>query len=371
MVKDSETVRTAIAEEAGEWFVAQDEGPLAAHEAAALASWLKSSPAHVEEFLRVAAITRDLPAAADNPDFSVEALIAAARLDEAGPIAALTPAGQSAPARGPSRGRARQAALFAAAAVVGVVGMTVSFLWLARDGERLGLARTYETGHGEQATWRLPDGSVLHLDTEGSVTVHYNRAERLVSLNRGQALFEVAHDDRRRFRVGAGEAQVVAVGTQFDVYRQPQVTLVTVVEGAVSVSADEGPRGEQAERRGGAVRVTAGQEIGVQGGSVWPEPRAVDAKARVAWLEHVIIVRDQPLGELARELNRYATVTVEIADPELRVMRVSGRFDVHDTESLIALLSSLEGVSVERTTTRIRVARVPRAGSTPSGSTQR
>jgi len=37
---------------------------------------------------------------------------------------------------------------------------------------------------------------------------------------------------------------------------------------------------------------------------------------------------------------------------------VSGRFDVYDTESFVAFLSSLDGVAVERTATSIRVINV-------------
>ena len=33
-------------------------------------------------------------------------------------------------------------------------------------------------------------------------------------------MLEVAHENRRRFRVAAGNAGAIAVGTQFDVYRK-------------------------------------------------------------------------------------------------------------------------------------------------------
>ena len=60
MTSNDEKVRAAIAEQAGEWFVANDEGPLDARDSAALAAWLKTSPVHVEEFLGVSVIARDL-----------------------------------------------------------------------------------------------------------------------------------------------------------------------------------------------------------------------------------------------------------------------------------------------------------------------
>ena len=228
-----------------------------------------------------------------------------------------------------------------------------------RDGERFGLPRTYDTAHGEQAAWRLPDGSTLHLNTGGSATVRYSSAERVVDLNHGQALFEVARGDGRRFRVSAGEAQVLAVGTEFDVYRRRDVTLVTVVEGTVPVCAGEPPPlASGIAPPGPSQRVNAGQQIGVEGGKLWPEPVPVDAKAAVAWLQHQIVAEDRPLGEIVDEFNRYAPVSIEIEDPALRALRVSGRFDVYDTDSFVAFLSSLEGVAVERTATRIRVINV-------------
>ena len=59
MNSNDEQVASAIAEQAGEWFVANDEGPLDARDSAALATWLKTSPVHVEEFLgRIRALTR-------------------------------------------------------------------------------------------------------------------------------------------------------------------------------------------------------------------------------------------------------------------------------------------------------------------------
>jgi transmembrane sensor len=252
--------------------------------------------------------------------------------------------------------------------VLAVLMVGVSLLWWSRDGERFGIPRTYETAHSHQAAWRLPDGSMLHLNTDSGVTVHYSETERVVDVNRGQALFEVARGDRRRFRVSAGEAQVLAVGTEFDVYRRRDVTLMTVVEGTVTVSVGEPPPSNGIAPPGPSLRVSAGQQAGVEAGKLWPEPIAVDAKAAVAWLQHQIVAEDRPLGEIVEEFNRYARMSIEIDDPALRALRVSGRFDVYDTESFVAFLSSLDGVAVERTPTRIRVSsvRATKGEQTPS-----
>ena len=82
MISNEEQVRAAIAEQAGDWLVANDEGPLDARESAALAAWLKASPVHVEEFLGVSAIARDLEEARSDPEYSLEAVLARARAEE-------------------------------------------------------------------------------------------------------------------------------------------------------------------------------------------------------------------------------------------------------------------------------------------------
>ena len=54
-------------------------------------------------------------------------------------------------------------------------------------------------------------------------------------LTSGQADFEVAHEPDRAFRVIAGSAEVVDLGTKFDVRLEHDSTVVTVVEGRVAV----------------------------------------------------------------------------------------------------------------------------------------
>jgi transmembrane sensor len=240
-----------------------------------------------------------------------------------------------------------------------MVLVVASLVWWVHDGELLGMPKRYATAHGQQGVWRLPDGSLIHLNTDGDVTVHYSRAERTVDVNRGQAFFQVVGDSKRRFRVTAGDVQVVAVGTEFDVYRRPYSTLVTVVDGTVAVSTgDSTPRLGYSGPAPQTLHVRAGRQVGIQSGTMWAEPMPVDLNAATAWLHHQIVVQDQPLGDVAEEFNRYTQVHVEIDDPTARALRVNGRFDAYDTDSLARFLESLDGVTVQRTATRIRVVRL-------------
>ena len=86
MIANEEQVRAAIAEQAADWLVANDEGPLDAQQSAALTAWLKASPVHVEEFLRVSVIARDLREARTDPEYSLETVLARARAENDTPV---------------------------------------------------------------------------------------------------------------------------------------------------------------------------------------------------------------------------------------------------------------------------------------------
>jgi transmembrane sensor len=363
MISNEDQVRAAIAEQAGEWFVANDEGPLDARDSGALADWLKASPVHVEEFLGVSVIARDLREVGTNPEFSVDAVLADARAEDDTPVQPLW-LRVIAPVRDLSSRRWLAAAVTMAALVVLSFGLFS--VWNVRPIAPVSAptggttALYFETRHGEQLNRRLADSSVLHLNTDSAVTILYGKTERRVTLTSGEIDFEVAHDPERAFRVFAGSAEVLAIGTQFDVRLEQGSTVVTVVEGRVTVGPSPmlgkpgtNPRQSRSPR---FVQLGADQQIRVAEGEWQAAPAAVDAQRTTAWLRRQIVFDEEPLERVAAEYNRYAPKPIAIATPALRSLQISGVFATDDTEAFIAFLRSLKGVRVEVTATQIRVS---------------
>jgi transmembrane sensor len=362
MISSEEKVRAAIAEQAGEWLVANDEGPLEARDAAALSAWLKISPVHIEEFLGVSAIARDLKEARTDPEYSLEAILARARAEDDPPVRPLWPRVIGAVRGEPSR---RWLPAAVAMAACGVLSLGLLLTWNVRPVQHPSTsegmtALRFETRHGEQLTRRLADNSILHLDTDSAVTIRYDKTERLVILTSGQAEFEVAHKADRAFRVIAGSAEVVDLGTKFDVRLEQDSTVVTVVEGRVAVGPSPtleklGTNSSQSQAPR-IVQLSANQQIRVAEGE-WPAtPVTVDAQRTTAWLRREIVFDHEPLEHVAAEYNRYTAKPIEIATPALRNLQISGVFATDDPDAFIAFLRSLKGVRVEVTATRIRVS---------------
>jgi transmembrane sensor len=356
MTPNDEEIRTAIATQAAEWFIANQSDTLPETERAAFLAWLKTSPVHVREFLGVAGVAQDLGRAVARPEVSLEAFLRDMQPDSESVASwprSRAPSPET-PRSWPSWGRR---AVAAAAAVVMLIA--AALVWNARDGQWLGLPRGYETARGGRASIGLPDGSVLQLDTASSVTVRFTRAERVVTLRRGQLFVQVAHDATRRFRVSTQQADAIAVGTRFNVRRHPGVTTVTVAEGVVSVQRSAGSAAATGRTATlPAVRVTAGEMVQISDtGGVPSNVSSADLVQALAWLEHRIVFNEQPLAEVITEFNRYAVLPIEVDDITLEALPISGSFDASDAASFVQFLETLPGVTVQRTATRYRVSR--------------
>lgn len=357
---NDEQIRAAIAEQAGNWLVANGEG-LDAQDAEALTTWLKGSPVHIEEFLGVSSIARDLKDARTDPEYSIEAILARAQAQDDDAIQPLRPGIGSV---GRVRTLRHWLKVSAAIAACVVLGLGLLLKWNGRPIEHLSTpngitALHFETRRGEMLDRRLPDNSILHLNTESAVTIRYSKRERLVTLVSGEAAFEVTHEADRAFRVIAGLAQTVDVGTRFDVRIEASSTLVTVVEGRVAVGLSQtlDARDENSShiRTSQFVQVNAGQQLEVSDGQLPASPKAVDAESATAWLHKEMVFDHEPLEHVVAEMNRYAPKRIEVATPGLRNLQISGVFATDDVDAFIAFLRTFKGVRVDVTATQIRV----------------
>lgn len=358
MERSSEAAQRAIEEQAAEWHAQQHTSEASSDRNAALAAWLRASPAHVEAYLRVAVVASELSVTATPPLYTVEALLADAR--DAPPVVTALPerAGVAARRRPPGYRRA------AMAAVVAVAGL-LAVLWGSRPTAPTNDAQVLTTGHGELRSWMLADGSTLELDVESSARIEFGASERRVRLMQGRVFVHVAKGDPRPLRVVTGDAVVEATGTQFDVRRQPDRVTVTLTEGHVNVSpASEAPESGSARA---AVALHAGEQVVVMRGTV-SVPRRVDVDRLEAWRSGRVVADRLSLGEAVSEFQRFSTVPITVQDRSLAAVPISGAFDARDLDTFLGFLEATEGVRVDRSAQAIVITRrlATRAGGTSS-----
>ena len=99
---------------------------------------------------------------------------------------------------------------------------------------------TLTTALGEQSPYPLvlADGTKVWLNAESSITfpTAFNQKDRIVKIT-GEALFEVAHNANKPFKVLTDKQIIEDIGTQFDVnaYSDEPARKTTLLEGAVRV----------------------------------------------------------------------------------------------------------------------------------------
>ena len=226
------------------------------------------------------------------------------------------------------------------AAVVVAVGVSTYFL-----ANRVTVSE-YATATGEQRVVTLADNSTAALNTGTKIRVLYSRALRRVELLEGEAFFSVSHDSARRFEVRALQGVTTAVGTQFDVQVDAADAAVSVLEGTVTVSANENIR------TGEPTPVSAGQAINyTRGGSV-SAIRPADAGRIRGWQAQRIVFSDVTLTEALREYNRYIKVPIVLATPSLATRHINGVFRIGDEDAFLGSLQQALHVNVSKTDTQ-------------------
>jgi transmembrane sensor len=338
----------AIVAEASEWFIDFRAGDVDGEARLRFIEWLRRSPEHIQAYLEVSGVWSELPSSDPEGRFDIASLIARAR-SEPDTIPLSPPNPRLPPAPPAAERRAWRMLLrrpvLAAAALALLASITALFLWIDSD-----TAHSYSTGIGEQRTIQLADGSTVELNARSRVKVRLTDRRRDVALIEGQALFRVAKDKQRPFVVQAGDAQVRAVGTEFDVYKKQAETVVTVVEGRVETYS--GADGADAA----AIMLSAGEQLTVLPHTV-TKPTRADTFAATAWVQKRLMFEETPLNEVAEEFNRYNRRPLTIDDAELRTLKISGVYSSTDPASLINFLRIQNSINVIETENQVRVVR--------------
>lgn len=215
------------------------------------------------------------------------------------------------------------------ASVLGAAGLLLAgWLWTHAHPSHV----EYQAGRGQPRTVELPDGSELTLEPESSISVRITGKSRHVELIRGQVLVSVSKDPGRPFVVETPHGTATALGTAFTVRRQPQDTMVSVLESQVRVCPG---KVEQNDAR---------CKVLVPGERARLAPDAVVQVPLNAWLE----VDDQDVSTVLTKLNLYRAQPVVFDAQELRGLKVTGSFPLTDLDRALEGVARTAHLNVQR-----------------------
>lgn len=288
-----------------------------------LESWLAESLAHRAAYWRLKAVwTR------------------ADRLDALRPMSGPAPKPVARPV--PKQG-------FKFAAAVALLAVVSGAVWFA---DRQPASRTFATAVGERSNLQLPDGSRVELTTNTTIRLANGAKARKVWLDKGEAFFQIVHDERRPFVIHALGFKVVDLGTEFSVRREDNRLKVVVLEGSVEIDP---PASAQARK---PVRIAAGETAIADNRSITVARKSGRELADVlSWRTGILIFRRAPLAEVAAELNRYNTQKIVIDDPAVSQLTVSARLPATDVSAFARVAKNFIGLNVTEAGGEIHLSR--------------
>lgn len=329
-----------VEQEASDWIARLDADEVTAEERSRFEAWRRAHPRHAQAF-------EDLSRTWN-------------RFLRAGQLAWAAELAESMSSGADSLRRRRWRSGLAAAAALAAVSLLIGW-YLARSAP----PTLFRTAIGEQLAVRLPDGSLMELNTNSVARVDYSSHRRIIHLDRGEAFFKVDHDASRPFWVAAGGGWVRDVGTEFDVYLRPRSVQVTVSEGTVRIGADRDSLAQALPPAGkptDGITLTRGVQGDLSGGLASARTLSPEELSEVtAWRSGTVYFDNRPLGQVAAELNRYSVDQLVVEDSTLRAMRVGGDFqaNANGAAAMLAMLEQNFGIRVRREGNHIYLRRLP------------
>lgn len=277
------------------WLVRLGRPEVRAADQAAFQAWLESDSDHLRQYERAKALQAELGSL--RGDFALDL----ARLRRKEPRPANT---------------SRRLLLAGGLAAAGLAAVIALPPLLAPTPE----TRLYESAPGQILDVTLEDGSRATLDAGSAISVAIADEVRRVTLQRGAAYFDVAHDADHPFQVSVADRQVIVTGTRFVTTLTADTAEISVLQGQVVVGRRDAA---QPHALDGALPVAPGERAVFRAGA--PDVRKVrtDVEAATAWRQRRLVFQDAPLSQVIVAAARYSDRPLVVSDPALDQIRVT------------------------------------------------
>ena len=182
-----------------------------------------------------------------------------------------------------------------------------------------------------RAQFSLPDGTTGWLNSNSSVKYSENfNADRQVALT-GEAFFDVFKDKKRPFIVNTNEVIVKVSGTRFNIasYENEKNVEVVLEEGKLIFNDKEMNKSYIMSPNDLAIYDKALKDYSTE---------VVQPQKYLSWTEGKLVFRNDPLDVIARRLERWYNIDVEVNISLTEDLRLRATFIDEDLEEVLNLL---------------------------------
>ncbi len=167
---------------------------------------------------------------------------------------------------------------------------------------------TMSTPRGGQYRLQLPDGTLVMLNAESSITypIAFTGNERVVTIS-GEVYFEVTKNKKMPFRVHFGDQTVEVLGTHFNIcaYKDQPAFKTTLIEGSVKIS-----------KAGENQLLVPGQQAIYEPDSHKFNVKTVDTDDILAWKNGLFLFDNTEIDNVMLQLARWYNIEVIYKGPK-------------------------------------------------------
>ena len=216
----------------------------------------------------------------------------------------------------------------AAVLIVGLLVSTAIFYNKPQKQLYTTLIETVTAPYGARTSFKLPDGSEIWLNSGSTISFPKQFGDiRSIELT-GQAFFKVVKDGKQ-FMVTTGYGNVEVMGTSFDVMAYLDENFeTTLVEGSVKV---RNLQNQVAILKPGQQSViTSSNELSVN---------EVNTNLSTSWKEGKLIFVKEPFQNVAKALERWYNVKIELQGEKLKKLGYTGTIEMESFGEVLELIN--------------------------------
>lgn len=225
--------------------------------------------------------------------------------------------------------------------IVAGLGMLVFFLTLPSE-DMLAEIKSTNVIRKE----KLPDGSTVTLNKNTTLAYsidHFSR-KRIVKL-KGEAFFDVVHDDSNPFLIEASDLKIEDVGTSFNVKANENsgIAIISVVSGEVKITTLTGQ----------VFNLVAGEEATYNVTTkVIEKKESIEANIS-AYADRVFVFENAELKTVVSVLNEVYSERLKIENSELDSCRITVTFENEAIEDIATVIAETLGLQIRKSNDQI------------------
>lgn len=218
-------------------------------------------------------------------------------------------------------------------AAILIFGLIITSVWFSQNAEQVAssdiITQQITTPLASRTNFELPDGSKVWLNAGSSISFpsKFDGKSRSVKLT-GEAYFDVKKDEIP-FLVQTDEFTVNVLGTAFNVMAyEGESAFVTLERGKIEL--------QNAGKSLGYLN--PGQQAQFVDGIDEMTLETVDTKIFTSWKENRLIFQYEPLELLAKRLERWYNLKINIDDKSLYSLKVTGKIELESFSEVLDLM---------------------------------